>query len=216
MTAKRKPAPKRVRSATITGARLQAREKQRKALELRKAGAPYRVIAEQVGYSDASGARKAVIAAFEEVIQEPAKELRSIQVERLNQMLLVLWPKVQKGDEQSINTALRVMEKMDLLMGTNSPEEVVHKHEGVLVIEGSKDEYIAALVEMAGADPKEIEARPSPSTDLDIIEAEVVEDSLVPVEEEALSYVEDEQPPLQPPVIDSDDEDEVIYTYDSK
>lgn len=138
------------------GGRILAKEKQRKALELRKGGASYSAIAQAVGYSDQGGARKAVMRAFRDIIQEPAAEVRTIQIERLNHMLLTLWPKVQQGDERAIDTSLRVMDKIDRLMGTEAASQVnvnVQQTAGILVIDGDKDDYLRAMKRMVGIDP---------------------------------------------------------------
>lgn len=131
--------------------RIISKEKQRKALELRKTGASYEQIAHFVGYKDQSGARKAVVRAFNQVIQEPVTELRTLQVERLNHMLMTLWPKVQQGDETAINTTLRVMDKMDALQGTEQAQSVqVQQNNSILVVDGNKDDFINAARKMAG------------------------------------------------------------------
>ena len=169
--------------------RVLAMEKQRKALELRKGGASYASIAQAVGYKDQSGARKAVQRAFRDVIQEPALEVKTIQIERLNHMLLTLWPKVQQGDENAINTSLRVMDKIDRLMGTEEAQKVsvdVHTQNAVLVIDGDKDDYIAAMKRMAGIVdntsghniPQQIDSQPYPQPVDDVVDAEVIEGSL--------------------------------------
>jgi hypothetical protein len=139
--------------ARPTQTRLLAAEKRRKALELRKGGATYLAIANAVGYADAAGARKAVVRAMAELIQEPAAEVKSLQIERLNHMLLTLWPKVQSGDERSIETSLRVMDKLDRLMGTEAAQSVdinIHQQGAILVIDGNKDDYIASMKRMVG------------------------------------------------------------------
>lgn len=144
---------KKQRNPGKGGGRILAKEKQRKALEMRKAGMPYQVIAEQLGYSDQSGARKAVLKAFGDIVQEPALEVRTLQVERLNHMLLTLWGKVQQGDERAIDTSLRVMDKLDRLMGTEAAQTVdinVTQTGAILVIDGSKDDFIRAAKQMAG------------------------------------------------------------------
>ena len=139
---------KRVKKRTT---RIMAREKQRKALELRKAGATYDDIAKAVGYADSSGARKAVIKAFNNVIQEPVAEVRILRGEQLNHMLMTLWPKVQQGDENAIRTALAVMDKHDRLTGADQPAQTVtNNNTGILVIDGNKDDYISAARKMAG------------------------------------------------------------------
>ena len=164
-----------------------AKENQRKALELRKSGATFAQIAQAVGYSDASSCAKAVRKAMTEITQEPAMDLRTLQVERLNHMLLVLWPKVNAGDENAINTGLRIMDKLDRLMGTEAATQVDVNlsHEGaVLVIDGNKDEYIKQMQRMAGyvdgvngPAGASVPALPSGDGDEDVIDAVIVEDT---------------------------------------
>lgn len=180
------------RSVAKGGKRILAREKQRKALELRKGGASYQQIAEAVGYKDQSGARKAVMKAFQEVIQEPATEVKSLQVERLNHLLLALWPKAQAGDERAIQTALGVMDRIDRLNGITDgggTQVTINDHrnqQGILVIDGDKDEYVRALKKMAGIAsdgtnvPQQAQIAPPsglPTRDDDIIEAVLVDDT---------------------------------------
>lgn len=133
------------------GTRILAQQKRRQALELRKAGATYEQIAQSVGYHDASAAHKAVMKAFGQVIQEPVSDLKRIQIERLNHMLVVLWPQVNAGDRGAMQTALMVMNKIDALEGTEAAKRVEVQHGGgVLVVDGDSDEYQAALKRMAG------------------------------------------------------------------
>ena len=139
--------------------------------------------------SKAAGARKAVLKAFGEVIQEPVAELKSLQIERLNHMLLVLWPKVQGGDVNAIDRFLRVQNEINNLQGVYAPQKTEHKHEvtaGVLVVEGDKDDYIRALQQMAGRNQEQEgeatgqPALPAGDQDDDIIDAIVVEDPREP------------------------------------
>lgn len=146
-----RPPPKKKRKAGVS--KILAKEKQRQALELRKAGATYQSIASSLNYADASGARRAVESAIQATIQEPAVEVKTLQIERLNHMLLTLWPKVQQGDERAIDTSLRVMDKIDRLMGTEAAQAIdinVNQTNAILVIDGSKDDYLRSLKQMAG------------------------------------------------------------------
>ena len=67
--------------------RLEAIEKQRKALELRKAGVGYVAIAKQLGYAGPSSSFKAVNSALKRTLQEPADEVRRLELERLDALL---------------------------------------------------------------------------------------------------------------------------------
>lgn len=101
--------------------KVKAADKQRQALELRKAGVTYARIAEQLGYRSPSGAHKAVELALKSVLSEPAEEVRQLELERLDSMLLALWPQVRNGNHGAIDRALRVMERRARLLGLDAP-----------------------------------------------------------------------------------------------
>jgi hypothetical protein len=66
--------------------RLLAAEKQRRALEMKIAGAILEQIAAEVGYKSPSGAYQAIQAALKATLQPPADELRRLQYERLERL----------------------------------------------------------------------------------------------------------------------------------
>jgi AraC-like DNA-binding protein len=144
---------KKGRKPGNTSRRILAQEKRRLGLELRKAGATYDQIAERVGYSDASSARRAVERAIQQVPREAVLELKTLQIERLNHMLMALWPKVQMGDTSAINSSLNVMSKIDALEGTEAAKQVdvnVSGQQAIMVIDGDKQDFIAGMRRMAG------------------------------------------------------------------
>jgi hypothetical protein len=96
-------------------------ERQRKALELRTSGLDYRSIAERIGYGSVASAHKAVQVALKKTLQEPADELRTMEVARLDQMLLGLWPKAIKGDTWAVDRVLKIMERRAALLGLDAP-----------------------------------------------------------------------------------------------
>lgn len=124
-------------------------EKTRRAMALKLAGASYAAIAQQLGYNDASAARKAVMRGMKSSMQENAAELRKIHYSRLEHMLMLLWPDVNARDLPSMNAALSVMDRMERLYGLNASEklEVSVGRETVILADGEKDSYIAALQE---------------------------------------------------------------------
>ena len=124
-------------------------EKTRRAMSLKLAGASYASIAESLGYADASGARKAVMRGLESGLQENANELRQIHYGRLEHLLMLLWSDVNNKDLASMNTALSVMDRMTKLYGLDAPEELTVRagKETVIVADGGKEDYIAALKE---------------------------------------------------------------------
>lgn len=90
--------------------RLSAAEKRHYALELRIAGASYREIARLVGYSGPGPAQKTVMKALEALNREPAEQLRSLAVERLEGLLAGgLYRKAKGGDLAAVDRVITVM-----------------------------------------------------------------------------------------------------------
>lgn len=155
--------------------RFGAKERQRQAIQLRQAGATYQQIAEQLGYSSASGAHAAVKKAMDEFPREDVETLREVDNARLNSMLLTLWPLVQKGDFGAMDRALRIMERIAKLNGTDAPlrSETTHigggtTNIGTVIIDGTKQEYIEALRKARGE-------LPDPGVVDEVIDVESVE-----------------------------------------
>lgn len=87
-----------------------ARAEEKKALELRRAGATYSQIAEQLGIGETS-ARRHVASAYKRLIEETneaADEMRQLETDRLDAMLLSIWPRVRKGELLAIDRALKI------------------------------------------------------------------------------------------------------------
>lgn len=103
---------------------VRAHDNQLKALELRKAGIPYQRIAESLGYKDASGAWRAVKAALKKTLQEPADELRQIEIIRLDAMLSSIWASVKQGQYGAIDRAIKILERKSKLLGLDAPAEM--------------------------------------------------------------------------------------------
>lgn len=99
---------------------IEAQARQLQALELRKAGIGYNAIAAQLGYSSRSGAHKAVMTALRKTLQEPADEVRKLELERLDALLAELWKKKEKL--LYIDRILRLMERKAKLLGLDAPQ----------------------------------------------------------------------------------------------
>lgn len=104
-----------------SGNRIDAAERQRKALEARKAGATYDQIARQLNYGSTSAAHKAVMTALRKTIQEPADELRQLELTRLDALLIPVWGQAMKGSLPAIDRAIRIMERRAKLLGLDAP-----------------------------------------------------------------------------------------------
>ena len=96
-------------------------EKQRQALELRKAGATFEQIARQLGYANAGGAYKIVQAALRDTVQQPADEVRQLELERLDAMLRALWPAAIQGKWLAVDRCLLIMDRRARLLGLDAP-----------------------------------------------------------------------------------------------
>jgi len=103
--------------------RVKAHTRHLQALELRKAGATYQAIADQLGYAHAKGAHKAVASALKATLREPADELRELEVMRLDAALLAIWRRVQRGDDKAIDRLLGIMKRRMELLGLAAPKQ---------------------------------------------------------------------------------------------
>lgn len=127
-----------------------AAEKQAEALRLRKAGLTYEEIADRLGYANKSGAYKTVMSALRKIVQEPADELRKLEIERLDVMLASLWPFILKGSPRHVEIGLKVMDRRAALLGLDAPK-VVEDHRTVQI------QFMAEkLAEESGLDKNEI------------------------------------------------------------
>ncbi|WP_157556254.1 helix-turn-helix domain-containing protein [Nocardia acidivorans] len=86
------------------------RKRMAQALQLRETGANYRQIAQALDIST-STAHAYVDEAMKELTREPAESLLALELSRLDAMLLGIWKKASRGDLQSIDRALKIMER---------------------------------------------------------------------------------------------------------
>ena len=110
------PARHRTESRT-SPRRLAAADKQRQALELRKAGATFHSIAQALGYATAQGALMAVEAGLRKTLQQPADELRRLDLERLDTLLLAVWPQARQASFGAIDMVLKILTRKAKLLG---------------------------------------------------------------------------------------------------
>lgn len=99
-------------------------DKEIKVLELRRAGLTFDVIASRVGYADASGSYLAYKRAIKRTMQQPADELRTQELDRLDRLQLAVWQKALEGDTKSILTIVRLMERRAKLLGLDMPIKI--------------------------------------------------------------------------------------------
>src|SRR5579862_738253 len=107
------------RNAPLSPRRLNVADKRRKALELRKAGASFESIAQELGFANKGGAYKAVMAALDNTAREPAHQVRKLELERLDRLYLSVWPPALKGDGKSLDRCLQISRQRASLEGLN-------------------------------------------------------------------------------------------------
>jgi len=101
--------------------RIEAVERMGMALELRKAGFTYASIASQLGYADGASAYNAVMAGLKLVVREPAEELRSLELARLDAIMVEVYNQARKGVVGAVDRVLRIMERRARLLGLDKP-----------------------------------------------------------------------------------------------
>jgi len=132
---------KKSKESKTSPRRLQAAKKQVKALELRVEGRSFRQIALELKYRGPSGAHKAVDAALERTIREPADEVRQLELERLDRLQIMPWKQATViGDPKAIASVIKIMERRAKLLGLDAPityslediQEIAHTVYGVI------------------------------------------------------------------------------------
>ena len=103
------------------------RQKGQQAIRLRLSGATIAQIATQLGYASEAGAYKAIMRELEQTAQdqgESSEAVRQLELKRLDQMQFPIWNQVVTGDQQAINTALRIQERRASLLGLDAPKQI--------------------------------------------------------------------------------------------
>lgn len=101
----------------------QAVDRQRQALELRRRGLSYARIAQHLDYASASGAHQAVQRGLTTTLQEPADDLRNLELARLDAMHQALWPRAVKGNVWAVDRVLSIMQRRARLLGLDAPKQ---------------------------------------------------------------------------------------------
>lgn len=100
---------------------LKAVERQRMALELRAVGKSFPAIAVELGYRGPAGAYKAVMSALRRTLQEPADEVRKLELDRLDELMTFLWPEARLANYKAIDGILGIMGRRAKLLGLDAP-----------------------------------------------------------------------------------------------
>jgi len=112
--------------------RVLARERERRAITLRMAGATYRQIGEELGVSGqaAWGSVDRALRRVAKHTNEDAEKLRRIELRRLEKLHLLVWKEALGKDTKikaryaAIDRCLKIAERRARLMGLDSPQAV--------------------------------------------------------------------------------------------
>jgi len=102
---------------------MRAREREVEALNLRKSGATYDQIGKALGITT-QGAYKAIIRSLKRLNEqnsESSEELRRLEIERLDRMLVAIWPQVLNGNQGAVDRAIKISERRAKLLGLDAP-----------------------------------------------------------------------------------------------
>ena len=100
-------------------------EKQRQALQMRLAGASYEQVAAALGYRQRCGAWQAVQEALRKMLQEPADEVRKLELARLDSWLLGITPQIRAGSLEALDRGLKIMAQRTMyITGLKVPDRV--------------------------------------------------------------------------------------------
>ena len=143
-------------------------DKERKALELRRAGMSYDEIAVAVGYKNNSGAWRAVQRAMKRTLRESgADEVRDQELDRLDRLQRAVWPRAIQGDLPAVGAVLRIMERRSKMLGLDAPitANIAVEHFDGQTVDAEVQRIMATL-----------QQKPTKQLAAPIIDAEVVED----------------------------------------
>ena len=106
------------------------------ALDLRKAGVSYEQIARACGYASRSGAYQAVQRELQRTMQEPADDVRQLELMRLDDLYRAMVPKALKGDKDStwyVDRCLAIMDRRARLLGLDMKPDALASAQMALI-----------------------------------------------------------------------------------
>ena len=137
-----------------TPAAIERAKRRAQALELRAAGRKYREIAEALDYSSPQHAHRDVKAELDALVKTPALDILAEELDRLDKMLQGLWSEARRGNYQSIDRVLRIMERRARYLGLDAPDRVAVEATVRTTVEiASEIEAIARAIQEGKEEP---------------------------------------------------------------
>jgi|GEM_PF-4126515 len=112
--------PKGRKTSKTAPSVLEVQKKRADALAFRLMGHTFEVIGEQIGVTT-QRAHQLVLEALNDTLTEPAEELRSLEVSRLDQMMTGVYSAAVLGDTKAIDSVLKIQERRAKLLGMDAP-----------------------------------------------------------------------------------------------
>lgn len=128
-------------------------DKERRVLELRRAGLTFDMIASEVGYSNASGAYHAFTRALKRtLVNAGSEEMREVELDRLDRLQRMAWPLAIQGNLRAIDSILKIMSRRARLLGLDAPiKQEITMFEGGTDIDREVQRLIAQLEANSGS-----------------------------------------------------------------
>lgn len=142
---------------TPTSKRVQVAQRRERAVDLRVSGKSWAQIATALNYSSPGAACQDVSRALDDALlhqRQSVDRLRQVSSARLESLLAAVWPQAQAGSLRAVDVAVRVIERLSRLYGTDADTRVA-----VLSID-ALDEEIARLTVEVAAVTAQVEASP--------------------------------------------------------
>jgi len=141
-------------------------DRERKILELRRAGMSFMQIADELGYRSSSSVGVAFKRALRRTLVEAgAEELRDVELDRLDRLQQAVWDRAMDADLPAVSTVLRIMEQRAKMLGLFAPEK--HQVEVGPLDASTIDAEVARLAAMLTGN------RAQPVIDAEVIDDEV-------------------------------------------
>jgi predicted DNA-binding protein YlxM (UPF0122 family) len=105
---------------------VQAAERRRQAICLRREGFSYQAIADQLGMAKSSvhNAIDKAMVALEKEIEQEVKLLVALEIDRLDSLQQAIWCKAMEGNLGSVDRVLKIMDRRSKLLGLDAPTKI--------------------------------------------------------------------------------------------
>lgn len=178
----------RKKSAQTAAARQSRLERRQLALSLRMAGASYaEIVKANIGYNSTSHVSQDMRKVLTEFTYETPEDVLVLDLARIDEIQKILTAALRTGDLSQAGPIMRCMQFRRETLGI-TPEVIGERRQnaqqvtnnGIMVVQGTTGDYIAAMAAASGADPrevrKELEQVSNSNKDREVIDAEIVEE----------------------------------------